>query len=380
MSQRLKAQSRWTTALVIFLIFMLKVLILLPQVWFYNTRSAAPLPWLLLLAKLTIGTYSWAVLTPLILHVSRRWQIERQNFLRRLTIHFCFGVVFAAAQTVVYHWGLTLFMTQRAAAFKELPRLDGPWSFVFNGILAYASILAVHQAILHFQKYQEREFRLQQAQLQILKMQLHPHFLFNTLNTLVQLIHENQQAAEKMVINLSDMLRISLYNMSEQEITLKQELEFVDRYLQIMKTRFEERLEFRMNIDPQTLKAYVPAMILQPLVENSIHHGISPREKGGHIEIKTIRAGGMLHILIIDDGNGIEASDKRGLSRGNIGLSNTRARLYYLYGSQHHFELDNLPGCGVTVRLSIPFHEHLTEALVIDLQSHSHELPLRVPR
>jgi two-component system LytT family sensor kinase len=363
MSHPSKAQSRWITALVIFLIFLLKLLILLPQVWFYNKRSAAPLPSSLLLAKLVIGTYSWAVLVPLILPVSRRWQVERQNFLRCLMTHFCFGLAFAAAQTIIYHWGLALVMPHQQAAFKELPRLDGPWSFVFNGILAYASIVAVHQAILHFQKYQEREFSLQQAQLQILKMQLHPHFLFNTLNTLVQLIHENQQAAEKMVINLSDMLRVSLYSMSEQEVTLKQELEFVDRYLEIMKTRFEDRLEVRMNIDPQTLRAYVPTMILQPLVENSIHHGISPREKGGHIEIKTIRAGGMLHILIIDNGKGIEASDKSCVSRNSIGLGNTRARLHYLYGSQHYFDLYNLPGCGVTVCLSIPFHEHLTEAL-----------------
>jgi Putative regulator of cell autolysis len=345
---------------------MLKLLILLPQVWFYNKRSAAPLPYPLLLAKLILGTYSWALLMPLILPVSRRWQVERENLLRCLLIHFCFGLAFAAAQTVVYHFGLALIMPQAHASFREVPRLDGPWSFVFNGILAYVSILAVHQAILHFQKYQERELRLHQAQLQILKMQLHPHFLFNTLNTLVQLIHENQPAAEKMVINLSDMLRVSLYNMSEQEVTLKQELEFINKYLEIMKARFEDRLDVRMNIEPQTLRAYVPAMILQPLVENSIRHGIMPRDEGGHLEIKAMCMDGMLHILVIDNGNGIQATDKIVVSQSSIGLGNTRARLHYLYGSQHHFELNNLPGSGVTVRLSIPFHERLTETFVTE--------------
>jgi LytS/YehU family sensor histidine kinase len=243
-----------------------------------------------------------------------------------------------------------------------LPRLDGPWSFVFNGILAYASILAIHQAILHFQKYQEREFRLQQAQLQMLKMQLHPHFLFNTLNTLVQLIHEDRMAAEKMVINLSEMLRVSLYSMSEQEVTLKQELEFVNRYLEIMKARFENRLQVCMNIDPQTLRAYVPTMILQPLIENSIRHGLSSRARGGSIEIRALHSAGMLHVSVIDDGNGIPASAHSVGNRKRIGLVNTRARLHYLYGSRHHFELCNLPGCGVTVRLSIPFRERHPEA------------------
>ena len=361
MSRTSQAQSRRMAALTIFLIFTLKLLILLPQVWFYNLHSAAPLPWSVLLAKLALGTYSWALLTPLILIVSRRWQIVRRELLKCLLIHFCLGFAFATLQTVVYHFGLMLIFPNGHAAFKEVPRLDGPWSFVFNGVLAYASILAIHQAIIHFRKYQEREFRLQQSQLQILKMQLHPHFLFNTLNTLVQLIHENQMAAERMVINLSDMLRISLYQMSEQEVTLKQELEFVEMYLEIMKARFGNRLQVQMNIDPQTLRAYIPTMILQPLVENSIRHGISPRKKGGHIEIRAIHTAGMLQVSVIDDGNGIEAGGQYLSSRSSIGLVNTRARLHYLYGSQHRFELHNSPGFGVTVCLSIPFREGLSD-------------------
>lgn len=353
----LKAHSRRLTAMLIFLIFTLKMLLFLPQVWFYNIRSSAPLPWSLLLTKLALGTYSWAALTPLILLVSRRWQIRRHHLLRRLAIHLCFGTAFSIAQTFIYHLSLAVTMPLSGAAFEEVPRLDGPWSFVFNGILAYVSILAVHQAIIHFQNYQAREFSLQQAQLQVLKMQLHPHFLFNTLNTVTQLIHENQAAAEKVVIDLSEMLRISLYQMYEQEVTLRQELEFVERYVGIMKMRFENQLEVQMNIDPRTLAAYVPAMTLQPLVENSIRHGIIPDERDGHIEIRARQEDGMLHLSVIDDGCGMEEGSEIPAAQGGVGLSNIRERLNLMYGAQHRFELSSAPERGVTVNISFPFRE-----------------------
>jgi two-component system, LytTR family, sensor kinase len=358
----LKAHSRRLTAVLIFLIFTVKMLLFLPQVWFYNTRSSVPLPWSLLLAKLALGTYSWAALTPLVLLVSRRWQIRRHHLWRRLGIHLCFGIAFAIVQTALYHLALAVTMPSSGVAFEEVPRLDGPWSFVFNGILAYVSILAVHQAIIHFQNYQAREFSLQQSQLQILKMQLHPHFLFNTLNTIVQLIHENQEAAEKVVIDLSEMLRISLYQMSEQEVMLKQELEFVGRYVGIMKMRFENQLEVEMNIDPRTLAAYVPAMTLQPLVENSIRHGIIPDERDGHIEIRTRKEDGMLHVSVIDDGCGMEGGGEIALAKGGVGLSNMRERLHLMYGAQHHFELSTSPERGVTINISLPFRESRMES------------------
>jgi two-component system LytT family sensor kinase len=351
--------SRRAVALLIFAVFTLKLLLLLPQVYVYNLHSPQPQPWGLLLAKLIFGTYSWAALTPLILVVSRRWQVERRNLPRRLLIHFGLGLLFAAAQTLVYHGGLALLPTDlRAEAFHEVPRLAGPWSFVFNGILAYASILAVHQAILYFRKYQEREFRLQQAQLQILRMQLHPHFLFNTLNTVAQLIHEDQAAAEKMVISLSDMLRISLYQMNEQEVTLRQELGFVGKYLEIMEARFEGRLSVRLDIDPRALEAYVPTMLLQPLVENSIRHGFDPRRGGGRVEISARRDDRTLRLSVADNGCGIErGAGPHAPDAGHIGLANTRARLDYLYGPEHGFELRSLPGSGVMVSVSLPFRE-----------------------
>ncbi|HEX7313616.1 MAG TPA: histidine kinase [Pyrinomonadaceae bacterium] len=353
-----RTRSRWTTALLVVSVFTLKLLLLLPQVYFYNLRSPEPLPWGQLLAKLALGTYSWAALVPPILFVSRRWKVERRDLPRRLLIHFGFGVLFAAAQTTLYHFGLTLIGDARDS-FNEVPRLVGPWSFVFNGVLAYASIVAVHQAVLHFREAQEREFRLQQSQLQLLKTQLQPHFLFNTLNTIAQLINENPEAAEKMVMNLSGMLRFSLAQMGEQEVPLARELEFVNKYLEVMQERFGGRLNFRMEIDPRALRALVPPMILQPLVENSIRHGLRPREAGGHVEISAGCEGETLHLCVADNGCGIEGVGgvEASAIEGHVGLANTRARLDYLYGKRHRFELTSVPGRGVRVRMSLPLRD-----------------------
>jgi signal transduction histidine kinase len=352
-----KWHSRWTTALVVVSIFTLKLLLLLPQVYFYNVRSPEPLPWGQLLAKLALGTYSWAALVPLILIVSRRWKVGRRDLPRRLAIHFGLGMLFAAAQTVVYHFGLTL-VGGGGDAFREVPRLNGPWSFVFNGVLAYASIVAVHQAVLHYREAQEREFRLQRSRMQLLKMQLQPHFLFNTLNTIAQLIYEDRGAAERTIISLSDLLRLSLSRMEEQEATLADELEFVNKYLDVMRARFDGRLDFHVEIEPRALRAYVPVMILQPLVENSIRHGLKPREAGGHIEISASREGETLHLSVADNGCGIEGgTETGGAAAGHVGLANTRARLECLYGPRHSFELASVPGRGVRVRMSIPFRE-----------------------
>lgn len=355
MSGRTKAAPRGLAALVIVSAFTFKFLLLVPQVYFYNSTSPAPAPFELVLLKLALGTYSWAALTPLILVVSRRWLIERQRLPQNLLIHLCLSFVFAAAQTLLYHLALALLVPGGfAGSAKELPRLDGPMSFVFNGIVAYVSVLAVHQAILHYREASERSFRLQQAQLQVLKTQLQPHFLFNSLNTVVSLIYRDPAEAERTVLNLSDMLRVNLYEMNRQETTLRDELEFVRRYVEIMRARFPGRFEVRTDIAPTALDACVPTMLLQPLVENSLRHGILPDGGGSLVEISARREGGMLHVVVSDDGRGV-GDRSRAETDGGIGLANLRARLQYLYGQRQHFELESRPGEGATVRINLPF-------------------------
>ncbi|MFL6284318.1 MAG: sensor histidine kinase, partial [Pyrinomonadaceae bacterium] len=293
-------------------------------------------------------------LTPLILHASRRWYVERRNLSRSLLIHILLSFAFAWAQTLLYHLGLTLIEPAGwGAAMRETPRLDAAWSFVFNGTLAYISIVAVHQAVLHFRLLRERELRLQQSRLQLLKAQLRPHFLFNTLNTIASLIYTDQAEAERTVVNLSDMLRVNLYEMDCQETTLRDELAFASKYAQIMGARHEGRFRFIIRVDPRTLEARVPVMMLQPLVENSLLHGILPVEAGGTVEVGAWLDGETLCVQVSDDGGGVDC----GRGGAGIGLANMRARLTYLYGPDCVLELLGRDGRGTTASIRLPFRE-----------------------
>jgi LytS/YehU family sensor histidine kinase len=199
-----------------------------------------------------------------------------------------------------------------------------------------------------------REERLQtklaRAELQVLKMQLQPHFLFNTLNTIYNLAPQNSRKAQLMISRLADLLRLSLDHVSTNTVPLQRELEFLNSYVEIEKTRFEERLTVQMDIDPDTLDAAVPNMILQPLVENAIRHGVSKKAAGGTVTISAHRKGDRLELSIIDDGR---LSPIQGGGSG-IGLANIRARLAQLYGNDYAFDLVPSPE-GTRVLLELPF-------------------------
>jgi sensor histidine kinase YesM len=222
-----------------------------------------------------------------------------------------------------------------------------------TNIMVYWGIVAVSQAINYFRKYQERELRLSQAELQALRTQLHPHFLFNTLNAIAELVHSDPEAADRSIVRLSELLRFSLASEKTQEVALKEEIEFLEQYVEIHKTLMRDRLHVRLNIDPETLDAAVPNMILQPLVENAIKHGISPRREGGNIEVHARRLDDKLYVEITDDGLGMSEDGEQ----GGVGLINTRERLKHLYNDTHTFNVSSFPGRGVTIRISVPFKE-----------------------
>ncbi len=223
-------------------------------------------------------------------------------------------------------------------------------------------------ALSHFQESRERErraleleARLNQANLQALKMQLQPHFLFNTLNAIATLIHENPQAADDMIGALSQFLRMCLDVSSQNEVPLQKELEFVSRYLDIQQTRFGGRLRVQREIDPAADGAMVPPLLLQPLVENSIRHGIETRECGGLVTIRVQRHEEMLRLEVCDDGGGFSGRELLAMSEG-IGLSNTKARLQALYGEGHQFRLIANTPTGARVSIEIPFRTNETPA------------------
>lgn len=196
------------------------------------------------------------------------------------------------------------------------------------------------------------EAQLAQARLQALKAQLHPHFLFNTLNAISALMHRDVESADRMIALLSDLLRVSLENDDRHQVPLKEELEILERYLAIERIRFRDRLKIEIDVEPSCREVLVPRLILQPLVENSIIHGIALQSTAGLISIQARRKGNRLAVAVADDGPGL--MDGQPLREG-VGLSNTRGRLAELYGNDHRFHLGRAPVGGLEVTLEVPF-------------------------
>ena len=196
--------------------------------------------------------------------------------------------------------------------------------------------------------------QLSEARLQSLRLQLQPHFLFNTLNAITALIGSEPRAAERMVAGLSDLLRASLRSANEQEVPLARELEHLKLYTDIQRTRFGDRLDVQLDVEPSTRGAMVPSLLLQPLVENAIRHGLAPRAIGGQVCVSASREGEELRLEVRDDGVGAETRGGA-LSREGVGLANTRERLRRLHGDQQRFGYETRPGAGFSVRIALPF-------------------------
>ncbi len=340
-------------------------LIFTSQVALQSQLSENPTPfWRVLSWQLASG-YVWFLISPVILWLGRVFYFENGRWKISLPVHLVASIIVAVLQLSVDAFVLPkLGYMQRyadATYFEKLKIL-----LLINvhlGVAIYWAVLGSQQAIKYYRKYRERELRTSQLEarlattrLQVLKMQLHPHFLFNTLNAISELIYRDPESAERMISDLSDLLRMSFENLEVQEIPLKQELEFLEKYLEIELTRFHDRLKVEMNIAPDTLDASVPNMILQPLVENAIKHGIGPRSEGGKIDIAASRQNGHLELTVRDNGLGVPFGDVEHLVEG-VGISNTRRRLKHLYGEGHSFKLSNEAASGLAVDLVIPYKE-----------------------
>jgi two-component system LytT family sensor kinase len=327
------------------------------------TEWPASLPFLL---ALNLGYwYSWACLTPAILYLARKAPFVGHAWKRALAVH-------VPAVFVITGLHIVLSVSSQTAIVWLVGQEQRSWvteaqRMFFNNfdweMMPYWAIVGLSHALWYHNEAQDRALRASQlethlveAQLQSLQRQLQPHFLFNTLNTISALMHRNVNAADDMIARLSDLLRISLNNVGVQEVTLKQELDFLAKYLEIEQTRFRDRLTVVFDVQPDTLDALVPNLVLQPLVENSIKHGIGPRPTPGQIEIRTRRVGRMLELEVRDDGVGLSAARLTDFNRG-IGLGNTRSRLQHLYGSSHRFEFRQPPGGGLSVLIAIPLVE-----------------------
>jgi two-component system, LytTR family, sensor kinase len=366
--------------------------------WFviFALISAMPvlsgvLTWERSLADTLTQWLPWLLVAPAIFYLVSRFPVERRKLGGRVALHLLTGFALVIFTT----WISSYYLAPRIMSFVPSDHPDemhgprpmetpghnndlsrdghhpvhhgphGPpfWARAWFNVPIYLSLVSLSHASVYFRRSQQRDRRaieletqLERSRLQALRMQLQPHFLFNTLNGISTLVQVNPQVAQDMLGSLGQMLRQSLESDSQLEVPLNAELKFLDSYLEIMQMRLGERLKVvRATPLPETLKAYVPTFILQPLVENAIQHGIEPGMSPGSVEIRVQHAGEQLILAVGDTGVGLKKYPDQDQREG-VGLSNTKARLQSLYPGRHAFKIQNQSTGGCMVEITIPFH------------------------
>jgi signal transduction histidine kinase len=325
--------------------------------------SEKPQPIEILLGLNMSYWYAWAILAPFVLWLARSYRFERLKWTRALVVHVpaVFIVTFAHAM---------LLGAGRVATMHFLAGRDVEWwlgvrerYFLYFDweMMTYWAIIAVSHAFEYYRESQDRalttaqlQTRLAEARLQALQRQLHPHFLFNTLHTISALMHRDIDAADAMLAKLSDLLRLTLERVGTQLVPLKDELDFIHKYLDIERTRYGDRLQTTFVIEPDTLGASVPNFVLQPIIENALRHGIGVKVGGGRVEVRAHHNGEWLQLVVQDDGYGVPPDRLDAFNTG-VGLTNTRSRLEHLYPGNHTFEFQTPGGGGLAVTIVIPF-------------------------
>jgi len=308
--------------------------------------------------------YIPAFLAPIIMAFALRHPFDRLHWPRQLALHVTSALSYSVVHTVIMMAVRALLMMgeerppnfpgwQNYTLLSYLTQLD--WL-----LMTYLFLIGLAYALAYRRESETRalntsqlETRLVEAQLQALQRQLHPHFLFNTLNTISGLIRTDPDGADAMIDRLGDLLRMTLHKSGIQEVSLKEELDVLQKYVEIERTRFGNRLNIEMHVQPETLDAQVPSLVLQPLVENAIRHGIAPNARPGWIAVHAERASSELVLQVLDSGDGLPPDRLMALNRG-VGLDNTRARLAHLYRDRFEFTFSNLER-GFCVTIRIPF-------------------------
>ena len=317
----------------------------------------------LLVLNLTLW-YVPAALTSPIFRIASRFRLDSERWLRSLAVHAAAAVAFS-----ILH--VAAMLAVRVLLWPDMRQMPLPQWFSFSqgqylrnldwSLMTYAAVVGLSYALGYYRESQARalkaahlETSLMEARLKTLEAELHPHFLFNTLHAISTLVHTDPEAADRMISRLSDLLRLTFDRSGAAGITLKEELDFLQKYLEIEQIRFQDRLAVKFDIDPETLDTDVPRLILQPLVENAIKHGIGPRAGQGLVQISAQKRANGTWIEVRDNGVGLSKNARARFTSG-VGLSNTRARLECLYGGQHRLDFAEGDG-GLSVQMLIPFH------------------------
>ncbi len=317
-------------------------------------------PWTHLAAHKLVVWLLWGAISPLIMVFARRFPINGPHALRNLLLHIPAGVIFPLLNISLF----ILIGTPLGVTNEEHDPLFNHILLAFRNSFAitfaiYAVTVIVIHALEFYRANRKRELlasqleaRLAEARLDVLRMQLQPHFLFNTLHGISALMEKDVGSARRMITRLSSLLRLSLENDTAQKISLGMEMEFLEQYIAIQRMRFNDRLIVDVRIPPETLHLLVPRLILQPLVENSIGHGIARHAGPGHVEVIAIAHEQKLTIMVRDSGAGLG----EGPINEGVGIGNTRARLRHLYAEDHVFTIENHTDGGVIVTITIPAH------------------------
>ncbi|MDQ4123201.1 MAG: histidine kinase [Acidobacteriota bacterium] len=340
-------------------------------------KQGANVSWQNLAISYMIDFYLWGLVSPFIFRLCHRFPIERERLATRISLFLILSLVFTfiiIAVSIPIYWYLgspDLFKNPTFASFFS-QSIISPVMIHENLVIFWATVAVAH-AFEYYRRSRDREMQaaqlaaqsarlseqLVQAQLSALKMQLHPHFLFNTLNSIASLLHKDTETAHRMIARLSDFLRMTLKNSEMQSVSLEKELEFLNTYLEIEKIRFQDRLVIEMQVEPEAFKAQVPNLILQPIVENAVQHGLANVTATGHLKVSAHRINGKVHIQIEDNGPGLNANGNRrrkGKTSNGVGLANTRARLEQFYSENFSFEIADKPESrGTIVSLQLPF-------------------------
>jgi hypothetical protein len=333
-------------------------LLIATENYFAFQQAGRPLPWLVLVGLELPVWYVWLLLTPGIFWLARRLPVHGPRRWRNLLLH----LPLSAATVFV---GLVLIIAVKTPVVGRPPGVG--WGMVvlleYRRIFAvvipiYFVILAAAHAVHSYRENERRARReaelgtlLERARRDLLRMQLQPHFLFNTLHAVSALMERDVPAARRMLTRLSDLLRLALDDDSRHEVSVEEEVQFLDRYAEIQKIRFGGRLRVTYDVADDARRLLVPRLVLQPLVENAITHGLSRLERPGHVAVEARRQDGRLVVRVLDDGVGLEGG---ALAREGVGIGNTRARLEQLYGGEGRFDIFNRAGGGCEVRIEIP--------------------------
>jgi two-component system, LytTR family, sensor kinase len=363
--------KKWLPLLIVFILW---AIVVGTQKYYYIRLHNDPVTFRQAVGAQILNWTLWALLCPIVFWMAHQFSLgERfRNWLIHIPSSIIVSLIHLTAYGLLYcsvvdcenmAWAKKESISTAHFIFKHFIMAMIHWDLIL-----YWMLVAVTLAYNYFHRYREEalrasqlQYQLAQAQLEALKMQLNPHFLFNTLHAISSLLHKDVEIADRMIARLGDFLRLTLENGGDQEITLEEELNFLKCYLDIELIRFQDRLSVETEIEPTTLDAMVPNLILQPIVENAIKHGIAPRSVAGRIKISASRDNGNLRLEVKDNGSGLKlnkALDRNRQSCGGVGLANTQERLFNLYGEAYKFDLSNAQEGGLIVTLEFPFKQN----------------------